>query len=106
VQRDMTRVAEFVNIMRLQRIEVGRRLNRSRSATRRIPWARTSSSATNPTVVSPRTSSRSSSIPTHALTTYDDSGWSTGYAMNVDCRGDRRLDDPQAKVTPVDKVVP
>ena len=41
VQRDMTRVAELVNILRVQRIEVGRATSRSKPPTARSPPAPT-----------------------------------------------------------------
>jgi hypothetical protein len=42
--------------------------------------------------------------PDPALTTYDDSGWSMGYAMNVDVKELKDKAILDAKVTPVEKV--
>lgn len=104
VQRDMTKAAELVKIMRFQRVEVG--------------------IASDPVKVGDSTYAAGSYIikldqpygrlaknllekqdyPDARLRTYDDSGWSMGYAMGVDVFA---VDDPEilkAKVTPVTEV--
>lgn len=104
VQRDMTKVAEMVNILRIQRIEIGQ--------------------ATQPIKVGDKTYAAGSYVikrnqpygrlaknllekqffPDARLTTYDDSGWSMGLAMNVDVVEVADSSILNAPVTLVDKV--
>ena len=98
----MTRVAALVNILRAQGIEVGTLNGRVDDRHRHVSRpARTSSSSTSRTAASRRTCSRSRTIPDPALTTYDDSGWSMGYAFNVDVKEIKDKAILDAPTTPV-----
>jgi hypothetical protein len=84
VQRDMTRVAEFVNIMRLQRIEVGQATEPIKIGTTTYPVGSYVIKRDQPYGRLAKNLIEKQQYPDARLTTYDDSGWSTGYAMNVD----------------------
>lgn len=105
LQKDMTRVAEMVNLLRVQRIEIGVANQPvkvgdvtyqagSYIIKRNQPYGRLAKNLLEKQV-----------FPDSRLTTYDDSGWSMGFAMGVDVVevADKSILD--APVTPVDKVV-
>ncbi|MEO8622285.1 MAG: M14 family zinc carboxypeptidase [bacterium] len=84
VQRDMTKVAEFINILRIQRIEVGvataaftvdkkTYLAGSYVIKRDQPYGRLAKNLIE-----------KQQFPDARITTYDDSGWSMGMAFNID----------------------
>jgi hypothetical protein len=101
VQRDMTRVAEMVNLLRIQRIEVGQAIRDIKvgDATyaagsyvikRNQPYGRLAKNLLERQI-----------FPDPNLRTYDDSGWTMGLAMMTDVKeiDDRAILD--AAVTPV-----
>ncbi len=84
VQRDMTKAAELVNILRVQRIEVG-------VATQAIKVDSTTYPAGSYVIKRDQPYGRlaknlleKQQFPDARLTTYDDSGWTIGLAMMVD----------------------
>ena len=87
VQRDMTRVAELVNILRVQRIEVGQATSRDQNQRRHVPrrlLRDQARSALRPPRQEPAREAELSRIPN--LRTYDDSGWTMGLAMLVEVK--------------------
>jgi hypothetical protein len=93
VQRDMTRVATLVNILRVQRIEVG-------EATREFKIGDTTYPAGSFVVKRDQPYGRLAKnllerqdYPDPNLRTYDDSGWTMGLALNVEVReiGDKAI---------------
>jgi hypothetical protein len=103
VQRDMTRVMTLIGILRAQGIEVGRLSADYRSAADTIKAGSYLVKLDQPYGRLARNLLEKQDYPDPALTTYDDSGWSMGYAMNVETKalGDKTILD--AKVTPVEK---
>ena len=86
VQRDMTRAAALVNILRAQGIEVGQATSSTTIGDvivapgayvikRDQPYGRLAKNLLEKQV-----------FPDPRLTTYDDSGWTMGFAMNVDVK--------------------
>ena len=103
VQRDMTRVAELVNILRTQRIEVG-------LATRPVTVGDTTYPAGSYVVKRDQPYGRLAknllevqSYPDARLNTYDDSGWTMGLAMNVGVVEVADSSILAAPTTPVDR---
>jgi hypothetical protein len=93
VQRDMTRVATLVNILRVQRIEVG-------EATREFKIGDTTYPAGSFVVKRDQPYGRLAKnllerqdYPDPNLRTYDDSGWTMGLALNVEVKeiGDKAI---------------
>jgi len=83
VQRDMTRVAELVNILRTQRIEIG-------VATKPIKVGDSTYAAGSYVIKRDQPYGRlaknlleKQNYPDSRLATYDDSGWTMGLALNV-----------------------
>ena len=105
VQRDMTRVAEFLNIMRLQRIEVGQATEPIKVGTVTYPVGSFVIKRDQPYGRLAKNLIEKQQYPDARLQTYDDSGWSTGFAMNVDVIEVADASILQVKVTPVDKIV-
>jgi len=105
VQRDMTRVAEFVNILRLQRIEVGEATEPVMVGTVTYPVGSLVIKRDQPYGRLAKNLIEKQQYPDARLQTYDDSGWSTGFAMNVEVVeiGDSSI--LKAKVKPVDKMM-
>ena len=103
LQRDMTRVATLANIFRAQGIEVGVLNSDYRSGADTLPAGSYLVKLDQPYGRLARNLLEKQDYPDPALTTYDDSGWSMGYAMNVEVRElkDKAIFD--AKVTPVEK---
>jgi hypothetical protein len=103
MQRDMTKVATLINVLRAQGIEVG---------TLGAPLTLDSVTyAAGSYVVKldqpygrlAKNLLEKQDYPDPALRTYDDSGWSMGFAFNVDVKEIRNKAILDAKTTPVDK---
>ena len=103
VQRDMTRVATLVNILRVQRIEVGQAKTAIKTSDgvfsagsfvikRDQPYGRLAKNLLE-----------RQSYPDPNLTTYDDSGWTMGLATLVDVKEIKDKAILDAAVTPVDQ---
>jgi hypothetical protein len=104
-QRDMTRVAEMVNLLRVQRIEIG-------EATAPVKVGNTTYPAGSYVIKRDQPYGRLAKnllerqdYPDARLNTYDDSGWSMGFAMGVDVVAVSDSSILKAAVNPVDKVV-
>jgi hypothetical protein len=83
-QRDMTRPAELVNILRIQGIEVGQAADAIRVGTDTFPAGSYVIKAGQPYWRLAKNLLEKQQFPDPALRTYDDSGWSMGWAFNVD----------------------
>ncbi len=103
MQRDMTKVATLINVLRAQGIEVG---------TLNAPLTLDSTTyAAGSYVVKldqpygrlAKNLLERQDYPDPALRTYDDSGWSMGYAFNVDVKEIRNKAILDARTTPVDR---
>ena len=81
VQRDMTRVAELVNILRVQRIEVGRATNEIKVTDGTFPAGSYVIKRNQPYGRLAKNLLERQSYPDPNLRTYDDSGWTMGLAM-------------------------
>ncbi len=86
VQRDMTKVATLVNILRAQGIEVGQLSAAVKSGTETFPVGSYLVKLNQPYGRLAKNLLEKQDYPDPALTTYDDSGWSMGFAFNVDLR--------------------
>ncbi len=84
VQRDMTKVAEFVNILRIQRIEIGQATAPFKVGTTTYPAGSYVIKRDQPYGRLAKNLIEKQQFPDARLTTYDDSGWSMGYAFNID----------------------
>jgi zinc carboxypeptidase len=103
LQRDMTRVVTLVNIFRAQGIEVGLLNNEYRAGADTLPAGSYLVKLDQPYGRLARNLLEKQDYPDPALTTYDDSGWSMGYAMNVEVREIKDRAILEAKVAPVGK---
>jgi hypothetical protein len=103
LQRDMTRVVTLVNIFRAQGIEVGLLSADYRSGADTLPAGSYLIKLDQPYGRLARNLLERQDYPDPALTTYDDSGWSMGSAMNVEVRELKDKAILDAKVTPVEK---
>jgi hypothetical protein len=86
VQRDMTKVATLINILRAQGIEVGQLSTAVKSGTETFPAGSYLVKLNQPYGRLAKNLLEKQDFPDPALTTYDDSGWSMGFAFNVDVR--------------------
>ncbi len=104
-QRDMTRVVTLVNILRAQGIEVGTIASTLRVGSDTFPAGSYVIKLDQPYGRLAKNLLEKQDYPDPALTTYDDSGWSMGFAFNVDTRtvNDKAILD--AKTTLVDSAV-
>lgn len=84
VQRDMTRVTELVNILRTQRIEVGVAGKAFKIDTVTYPAGSYLIKRNQPYGRLAKNLLEKQQFPDARLTTYDDSGWTMGLAMNVE----------------------
>ncbi|MGD8278354.1 MAG: M14 family zinc carboxypeptidase [Gemmatimonadota bacterium] len=102
VQREMTRAVTLVNILRAQGIEVGRLSSTLELDEDTLPAGSFVIKLDQPYGRLAKNLLEKQDYPDPALRTYDDSGWSMGFAFNVDVReiDDREILD--AKTTPVD----
>jgi hypothetical protein len=105
LQRDMTRVTEFVNLLRVQRIEVGQATAPVKVGTVTYPAGSYIIKRDQPYGRLAKNLLEKQQYPDARLNTYDDSGWSMGYAMNVDVVEVADSSILKAPTTPVDKIV-
>ncbi len=82
--RDMTRAAELVNILRIQRIEVGVATQSFKADTTTYPAGSYLIKRNQPYGRLAKNLLEKQSYPDARLNTYDDSGWTMGLAMMVD----------------------
>ena len=104
-QRDMTRVAELVNILRVQRIEVGLLTNELRASDGTFPSGSYVIKRDQPYGRLARNLLEKQSYPDANLRTYDDSGWTMGLAMLVDVKEVKDRAILAAQLEPVATVV-
>jgi hypothetical protein len=86
VQREMTRAATLVNVLRAQGIEVGTVDRRAVIGEDTIPAGSYVIKLDQPYGRLAKNLLEEQDYPDAALRTYDDSGWSMGYAFNVDVK--------------------
>ena len=86
VQRDMTRVAELVNILRVQRIEVGQATADIKTSDGTFPAGSYVIKRDQPYGRLAKNLLEKQSYPDPELRTYDDSGWTMGLAMLVEVK--------------------
>jgi hypothetical protein len=103
-QRDMTRVSAMLEVLRAQRIEVGRLTSDLRIGADTFPVGSFVVKLNQPYGRLAKNLFERQDYPDPALRTYDDSGWSMGHAFNVAVKeiSDKAVLD--AKVTPVTDV--
>lgn len=105
VQRDMTRAADLVNILRVQRIEVGQASRAFRAGGKEYPAGSYVIKLNQPYGRLAKNLLEVQHFPDGRLNTYDDSGWSMGHAWNVDVT---EIKDPgvlEVATTPVEQAV-
>jgi hypothetical protein len=105
VQRDMTKAAELVNILRIQRIEVGQAAAEFKTTDGTFPAGSYVIKRDQPYGRLAKNLLEKQSFPDPELRTYDDSGWTMGLAMLVDVKEikDRAILD--VPTTAVDQVM-
>ena len=86
VQRDMTRVAELVNLLRVQRIEVGAATSGITTSEGTFPAGSYVIKRDQPYGRLAKNLLEKQSYPDPELRTYDDSGWTMGLAMHVEVK--------------------
>src|SRR4029079_2441405 len=86
VQRDMTRAAELVNILRVQRIEVGRAAAEIKVADGRLPAGSYVIKRDQQYGRLAKNLLEKQRYPDPELRTYDDSGWTMRLAMLADVK--------------------
>ena len=105
VQRDMTRVAELVNILRLQRIEIGEARADVKTADGTFPAGSYVIKRDQPYGRLAKNLLEKQSFPDPELRTYDDSGWTMGLAMLVEVKEVKDKAILDVPTTLVDQVV-
>jgi hypothetical protein len=105
-QRDMTRVAELVNLLRVQRIEVGQARADFKTTEGTFPAGSYLIKRDQPYGRLAKNLLEKQSYPDPELRTYDDSGWTMGLAMLVDVKEIRDKTLLDVATTPVDTVTP
>lgn len=106
VQRDMTRVAELVNILRAQRIEIGQATGEIKIGDATYPAGSYVIKRDQPYGRLAKNLLERQNYPDPELRTYDDSGWTMGLAMMVDVKEIKDKAILGVATTPVDKVTP
>jgi hypothetical protein len=101
VQRDMTRVAALVNILRVQRIEVGLATSPIKTSDGTFPAGSYVIKRDQPYGRLAKNLLEKQSYPDPNLRTYDDSGWTMGLAMLVDVKEIKDKAILSAATTPV-----
>jgi hypothetical protein len=86
MQKDMTRVAALVNVLRAQMIEVGTLNSETKIGAETFPAGSYVVKLNQPYGRLAKNLLEVQDYPDPALTTYDDSGWSMNYAFNVDMK--------------------
>ncbi len=102
LQHDMTRVVTLINIFRAQGIEVGRLTSAYKDSTGTYPAGSYLVKLNQPYGRLAKNLLERQDYPDPALTSYDDTGWSMGYAMNVDVKAIDNKAIQAASTTPVD----
>ena len=105
VQRDMTRVAALINVLRAQGIEVGTLNADVTVGTDKYPAGSYLIKMDQPYGRLVKNLLERQDYPDPALTTYDDSGWSMGYAFNVDVKEVKEKSILSAATSPVKTAV-
>jgi hypothetical protein len=106
VQRDMTRVAELVNILRIQRIEIGQATSEFKTSDGTFPAGSYVIKRDQPYGRLAKNLLERQLYPDPNLRTYDDSGWTMGLAMLADVKEIKDKAILDVKVTPVTTVTP
>ena len=104
VQRDMTKAAELVNILRAQGIEIGITSSELKLSDGTYPAGSYLIKRDQPYGRLAKNLLEKQNFPDDRLTTYDDSGWTMGYAMNVDVKPTADVAVLKASTTPVSTV--
>ena len=86
VQRDMTRVAQLVNLLRVQRIEVGQATGEIKTSDGNFPAGSYVIKRDQPYGRLAKNLLEKQDYPDPNLRTYDDSGWTMGLASHVDVK--------------------
>ena len=86
VQREMTRVAELVNILRIQRIEIGQATAEIKTTDGTFPAGSYIIKRDQPYGRLAKNLLERQQYPDPTLRTYDDSGWTMGLTMMVDVK--------------------
>jgi len=105
VQRDMTKTAELVNILRIQRIEVGQAGAEFKTTDGTFPAGSYVIKRDQPYGRLAKNLLEKQSFPDPELRTYDDSGWTMGLAMLVDVKEIRDKAVLDVPTTAVDQVM-
>jgi hypothetical protein len=105
VQRDMTRVVTLVNILRAQGIEVGVTSGAMKFGRDSVPAGSYIVKLDQPYGRLAKNLLERQDYPDANLQTYDDSGWSMGYAFNADVKVINDKSVLNAKTTLVDSAV-
>jgi hypothetical protein len=104
VQHDMTRVATLINIFRAQGIEVGQAKAQIKIGTDSFPAGSYVVKLNQPYGRLAKNLLEKQDYPDPALQSYDDTGWSMGFAMNVEVKEIRDKAILATPVTPVKSV--
>jgi hypothetical protein len=104
VQRDMTRVAELLGVLRLQRIEIGQATAEFKVDGATYPAGSFVIKRDQPYGRLAKNLLEKQVYPDTRLTTYDDSGWTMGLLMGVDVREIADASVLNVAVTPVTTV--
>ncbi len=104
VQRDMTKVAELMRILRLQGIEVGTLAAETKVGADTYPAGSYLVKLDQPYGRLAKNLLEKQDYPDPALRTYDDSGWSMCLAFNVTCSAVADSSILRARTTPVNEV--
>ena len=105
VQRDMTRVAALVNLLRAQRIEVGQATTEIKVSDGTFPAGSYVIKRDQPYGRLAKNLLEKQSFPDPNLRTYDDSGWTMGLAMLADVKEIKDKAILDVKTTPVNEAV-
>src|SRR4030095_10502354 len=103
--RDMTRVAELVNLLRVQRIEVGQAVGEIKVSDGTFPAGSYVIKRDHPYGRLAKNLLERQSFPDPNLRTYDDSGWTMGLAMLTEVKEIKDKAILEAKMTPVTQAV-
>jgi hypothetical protein len=104
VQRDMTKAAELVNILRIQRIEVGQATGEITTSDGTFPAGSYVIKRDQPYGRLAKNLLEKQSYPDPELRTYDDSGWTMGLAMLVEVKEIKDKAILAVPTRPVEKV--
>lgn len=105
VQRDMTRVAELVNLLRVQRIEIGQAKAEIKTSDGTYPAGSYVIKRDQPYGRLAKNLLERQDYPDPNLRTYDDSGWTMGLASHVDVKEIKDKAILSVSTTPVKEAV-